>query len=234
MTKQKHFKERVRARMAKTGESYTTARRHVFAAQTKGESSVADLPHFPGIHPETTALLGALAHAGVTNPHNGEFFTEPMVFGIAGGIGAGVFHFYYAAEDFASFYIAGRHRWQESDAYLVDACLRFGVTPTVLESGGKKKAATLLADAVDATGCAIAWVDMGFLPYRGMSTCVSGGRLPRDHGLSCHGPGSADRRPHRRTGIDLARRAGRRPHTHQEAEEPHPDDFRSAARLFTA
>ena len=127
MTKQKHFKERVRSRMAKTGESYTTARRHVLAAQTRGESSVADLPHFPGAHPETTALRAALAHAGVTNPHNGEFFTEPMVFGIAGGIGAGVFHFYYAAEDFASFYVAGRHKWHDSDVFLNDACLRFGV-----------------------------------------------------------------------------------------------------------
>ena len=175
MTKQKHFKQLVRSRMAKTGESYTTARRHVLAAQTKGESSVADLPHFPGAHPETTALRAALAHAGVTNPHTGEFFSEPMVFGIAGGVGAGVFHFYYAAEDFASFYIAGRHRWQESDAYLVDACRRFGVTPSVLETGAKKRAATQLAEAVAATGCAIAWVDMGFLPYRGMSTCVSGG-----------------------------------------------------------
>ncbi len=175
MTKQKHFKERVRSRMAKTGESYTTARRHVLAAQTKGESSVADLPHFPGIHPETTALRAALAHAGVINPATGEFFTEPMVFGIAGGVGAGVFHFYYAAEDFASFYIAGRHRWQEGDAYLIDACRRFGVTPSVLETGAKKRAATQLSEAVDATGCAVAWVDMGFLPYRGMSTCVSGG-----------------------------------------------------------
>ena len=175
MTKQKHFKERVRSRMAKTGESYTTARRHVVAAQAKGESSVADPPHFPGIHPETTALRAALAHAGVTNPHTGEFFSEPMVFGIAGGVGAGVFHFYYAAEDFASFYVAGRHKWHDSDVFLNDACLRFGVKPTVLETGGKKKAATQLAEAVATTGCAIAWVDMGFLPYRGMSTCVSGG-----------------------------------------------------------
>ncbi len=175
MTKQKHFKERVRARMAKTGESYAIARRHVLAAQTKGEIPLADPTHFPGAHPETTALRAALAHVGVTNPHNGEFFTEPMVFGIAGGIGAGVFHFYYAAEDFASFYIAGRHRWQEGDAYLIDACRRFGVTPSVLETGAKKRAATQLAEAVAATGCAIAWVDMGFLPYRGMSTCVSGG-----------------------------------------------------------
>ena len=134
-----------------------------------------DSPHFPGIHPETTALRAALAQAGVTNPHTGEPFTEAMVFGIAGGVGAGVFHFYYAAEDFASFYVAGRHRWHESDAYLNDACDRFGVAPTVRESGGKKKAAAQLADAVAETGCAVAWVEMALLAYRGIPSFYAGG-----------------------------------------------------------
>ena len=175
MTQQKHFKQLVRARMAKTGESYTTARRHVLAARTEREQSLAEFPHFPGAHPETTALRAALAHAGVTNPETGKFFTESMVFGIAGGIGAGVFHFYYAAEDFASFYVAGRHRWHESDTYVNDACLRFGVTPSALETGAKKRAAAQLAEAVAATGCAIAWVDMGLLPYRGAPPGLEGG-----------------------------------------------------------
>ena len=134
-----------------------------------------DSPHFPGVHPETTALRAALAHAGVTNPQTGEPFTEAMVFGIAGGIGAGVFHFYYAAEDFASFYVAGRHRWHESDAYLRDACERFGVTPTVLESGGKRKAAAQLAGVVAETGCAVAWVEMALLAYRGIPSFYAGG-----------------------------------------------------------
>ena len=175
MTRQKHFKQLVRTRMAKTGESYTTARRHVLATRTESEPSLAEFPHFPGAHPETAALRAALAHAGITNPATGAYFSEPMVFGIAGGIGAGVFHFYYAAEDFASFYVAGRHRWHESDAYLNDACLRFGVTPSVLETGAKKRAAVQLAEAVAATGCAIAWVDMGLLPYRGAPPGLEGG-----------------------------------------------------------
>lgn len=175
MTKQKRFKQLVRARMAKTGERYTTARRHVLATQVKGDSNVSETLHFPGAHPETTALRAALAHAGVQNPRTGEPFTEAMIFGIAGGIGAGVFHFYYAAEDFASFYVAGRHSWHDGDVYLKNACQRFGVTPTILESGGKKKAAANLADAVAETGCAIAWVDMGLLPYRGAPKGMEGG-----------------------------------------------------------
>jgi hypothetical protein len=45
-----------------------------------------------------------------------------MLFGIAGGIGAGVFSFVYDKEDFASFFVAGRHNWQDGVAYLGDAC----------------------------------------------------------------------------------------------------------------
>lgn len=175
MTKQKHFKQRVRARMAKTGESYTTARRHEITTHTKGDSELPAILHFPGAHPETTALRTALGHAGVTNPATGEYFTEAMVFGIAGGVGAGVFHFYYAAEDFASFYVAGRHSWHDSDVYLSNACQRFGVTPAVLETGAKKKAAANLSDAVSATGCAIAWVEMALLAYRGIPSFYAGG-----------------------------------------------------------
>src|SRR5262245_35386300 len=48
MTKKADFKQRVRARMAKTGESYMTARGHI----------VADLPGLP--MPADQAMLGAL------------------------------------------------------------------------------------------------------------------------------------------------------------------------------
>jgi hypothetical protein len=147
----------------------------MLATRTKGDAILSNSSHFPGIHPETTALRTALAHAGVTDPQTGEPYTEAMVFGIAGGVGAGVFHFYYAAEDFASFYVAGRHSWHDGDVYLNNACQRFGVTSTVTESGGKKKAASNLVDAVAATGCAIAWVDMGLLPYRGAPQGMEGG-----------------------------------------------------------
>ena len=108
--------------MAQTGERYTTARRHIVGASTDSASDAAPPApgqlHFPGIHPETTALRILLANANVRAPHTGEYFTEPMVFGIGGGIGAGVFSFFYEAHDFASFYIAGRHLWQDNRAYL--------------------------------------------------------------------------------------------------------------------
>ena len=53
MTKQKTFKRRVRERMAKTGESYASAREALIGAEPAG------------IHPETSALRFALADAGI-------------------------------------------------------------------------------------------------------------------------------------------------------------------------
>ena len=38
MTKQKHLKQRIRARMAQTGERYTTARRHIVGASAVSAS----------------------------------------------------------------------------------------------------------------------------------------------------------------------------------------------------
>ena len=152
MTKQKHLKQRIRARMAQTGERYTTARRHIVGASADSASDISPPSpgrlHFPGIHPETTALRILLANAGVRAPHTGEYFSEPMVFGIGGGIGAGVVSFFYEAHDFASFYIAGRHLWQDNRTYLDRAAQRFGVTPTFKETGGAKTAAKQLADAL--------------------------------------------------------------------------------------
>ncbi len=179
MTKQKHLKQRIRARMAQTGERYTTARRHVVGSGSDGAPSASTPPpgqlHFPGVHPETTALRTLLASAGVRAPHTGEYFSEPMVFGIGGGVGAGVFSFFYESHDFASFYVAGRHLWQDSHAYLDRAAQRFGVTPTFQETGGAKTAAKQLADALALGGPVLAWVDLSHLPYRGAPDFWSGG-----------------------------------------------------------
>jgi hypothetical protein len=52
-----------------------------------------------------------------------------LLFGIAGGIGIGVFSFYYEREDFATFYVAGRHQWHDDEAYLRNALTLFGFKP---------------------------------------------------------------------------------------------------------
>src|SRR5579871_6577214 len=93
MTVRKHLKQLVRARMQKTGESYSTARRHVIAKVAQASTDPALRWHFPGNNPATTALRVLLAHAGMRDPHTGEPFSEAMLFGLAGGAGVGVFPF---------------------------------------------------------------------------------------------------------------------------------------------
>lgn len=162
MTKQKHLKRRVRARMKKTGESYSSARRHVLSQVATDDSMM----HWPGNNPATNALRVLLAN------HGQERFSEAMTLGIAGGLGAGVFTFHYEKEDFVSFFIAGRHRWEDDRAFLQHALERMGYQANVFETGGAETAQKQLAEQ---TLPAIIWADAGSLPYRAMPSQWSGG-----------------------------------------------------------
>lgn len=178
MTVQKHLKVRVRSRMQKTGESYTTARRHVLNQKQFGTPPNSDPLlrwHFPGNIPATTALRILLAHAGVRNPHTGEPFSEALLFAIAGGIGVGMFTFFYEKEGFASFYIAGRHSWFDDLAYFQNAVERFGLKPIVHESAGRKSADKQLRDVLGKEAPCVAWVDMATMPHRAMPAMMQGG-----------------------------------------------------------
>lgn len=56
-------------------------------------------------------------------------FSEALLFGIAGGIGIGVFAFFYEREDLATFFVGGRHRWYDDQRHLVGALERPAVAP---------------------------------------------------------------------------------------------------------
>ena len=97
MTSHKHFKSRVRTRMQKTGESYTTARMHLVAGR---DPSVPGLvQEYPPLEPLIQYDAGlwqrVLAQAGTTHPVSGLPFTEAFLAGLAGGIGFMVFTFEY-------------------------------------------------------------------------------------------------------------------------------------------
>jgi len=94
MTEQKKLKGRIRERSARTGETYTSARRQVLAKAGRGaaaslpEGVLAGYPAFGAKAHRGSALLAhLLAQAGVTAPHTGQPYTEPMLAGLAGGIG---------------------------------------------------------------------------------------------------------------------------------------------------
>lgn len=163
MTSHKHFKQLVRARMGKTGESYSSARRQVLRQAETPTPGKPGSFHFPGSVPAAAALRALLAQAGVRAPHTRAPFSEAMVFGIAGGIGAGMFTFHYAQEDFSSFYVAGRHLWQDHLAWTLAATRRFKVPATVREASGNKPAEKQLRELLAGGRPVMLW-----LTFRGM------------------------------------------------------------------
>ncbi len=174
MTTRKHFKKLVRARMAKTGETYAAARRQVLG-QNLPDRPGKDIPwHFPGTSPGATALRALLTHAGIHDPVSGEPFSEAMAFGIAGGIGIGVFSFFYEKEGWANFFLAGRHLWHDHKAYLTQACGRFGIKPILRETAGGKSAESDLRKTLQEQGVCVAWVDAAGLPYKALPAFMSG------------------------------------------------------------
>lgn len=183
MTVRKHFKQLVRERMKKTGESYTSARRHLLNDKPQPPVDPRLTCHFPGNIPGATALRVLLAAAG-------QPISEAMAFGIAGGLGIGVAAFHYAKEDFSSFFVAGRHLWFDDLLYLQSALGRIGIKPTVKESSGAKAADKQLREALESGPC-VAWVDMAHLPHRALPTAFSGGgyhivtvyKIEDDHAL---------------------------------------------------
>jgi hypothetical protein len=154
-----------------TGERYASARRNVVTSHPAPIDAAAQ-SHLPGSVPIPTALRVLLTEAGVT-ARDGTPLSEALTYGLCGGIGAGVFAFHYAKEDFSSFYVAGSHLWQDFLTGVTATAKRLGLAPVVKEFGGAGPAEKGLA-AMLADGPVIAWVDMGHLPHRGMPATTSG------------------------------------------------------------
>jgi hypothetical protein len=124
--------------------------------------------HLAGRIPATTALRVLLQQAGTE-------YSEPLLFLLAGGIGAGVFAFQYEKEDQASLFLAGRHLWADDQAYLTAAAKRLGFRTVVKESTSARAAEEQLRAALDEGHPVIAWVDLAHLPHRAAPARLSGG-----------------------------------------------------------
>lgn len=161
MTEHKTFKRHVRERMARTGESYTTARRHLLAraqaSPPSHPSRAREVPAGAGVHSATTAMKVLLDEAG----HE---VGEASLLLAGGGIGIGVFAFRYP--EFSSFFLAGRHLWHDDLAFLQGLAGRVGATLEVRETGSRAKARRDLVEML-AHGPVVAFVDLATLGYRG-------------------------------------------------------------------
>jgi Domain of unknown function (DUF4872)/Butirosin biosynthesis protein H, N-terminal len=173
MPTDKDFKRLVRARMGKTGESYTTARSHLRPAPGPGRPDP-----LPGRHPDTAALARLLAALGVADPATGRPLGEAVLLGVAGGIGVAYFVFEY--EDVTTFYLGGRINSfvQKQDATQA-ALTRLGVSAEVRRTSGPATAERQLRAALDQGRPTIVTVDVARLLYRSVPDRLSG-MMPQD------------------------------------------------------
>lgn len=170
MTSRKQLKVRVRARMARTGESYSTALRHV-----AGPPPVTRVDGYRlrgGVHPESASLADVLAHHGVRC--GGAELTEALVFGAAGGPGAGYILWEFAHDDSRPVVLGFSSQWQYHDRALLDALDRLGVPARVHRTAGRVGAAAALAECVAADRPALVWPDRAGLGYRHLPASMDG------------------------------------------------------------
>jgi hypothetical protein len=171
VTAHKHLKERIRARMAGTGESYTTARRHVLNAIPPAEYELLG-----GVHPDTHAIAGVLANRSLLAPHTGQPLSEAMVLGVGGGLGAGYILWEFKAHDagYRTLVFGFRNNWQYPDRWARKTCARLGVPAEVHETGSTRRAAEELRAAVGEGVPAIVWADQQLLGYRHLPAWLEG------------------------------------------------------------
>jgi hypothetical protein len=165
MTSKKQLKERVRTRMAATGERYATARRHIVGAEP-APAPVADHGYRlrGGQHPESAAVANVLAHHGVRLGATGAPMSEALVLGAGGGLGAGYILWEFAAHGSRVVTLGFRQRWNYTDwtAILLD---RLGVPTRVERTGGAKGAAAALDRALAAGTPALVLPDRQRIGY---------------------------------------------------------------------
>jgi len=153
VTDNKHLKARIRARMARTGERYTTARAHLVGPPS-GPYTDHGYALRGGLHPDSALIANAL----------GGTLSEAMVLGIGGGLGAGYILWEFAAHRAPVLTLGFRKRWNYID-WLPDTLDRLGAGYEVHRTGGTKGAAATL-DAVLAAGAtAIVWPDREAIGY---------------------------------------------------------------------
>jgi len=171
MTQHKKLKQLIRSRMAKTGESYTTARRHVLAKAPVAATAqafpavVAGYPAFGAVqHHESGLLAHVLQAQGIKAPHTGEPFTEAMMAGLGGGIG-----FMYAVFEYQNMppvlTIVAQHHPMPWAPTVLDG---LGIAYREERSGKPAPAIARLKTALAQGTPVITTVDRSRLPWHGL------------------------------------------------------------------
>ena len=173
MTTAKQLKARVRARMARTGERYAVARAHVLGGGVD-TGPVVDLGWAlrGGTDPDTAALANVLAHRGVTGPDGP--LTEPLLFLVGGGLGAGYILWQFAHDGSRVVTLGFAHSWQYFDRRLATTVDRLGLDAVWSRTGGTARAAEALTSTLAAGDPAIVWPDRYHLGYWNLPSFLDG------------------------------------------------------------
>ena len=172
MTSDKRRKARIRARMARTGERYTTARRHV-VGDPPAPIRTLGYTLRGGLHPDAAAVANVLAHGGVANP-DGTPVTEAMVFGVMGGLGAGYILWEFEHDDSRMVVLGFRSRWQYFDSGVRTALDRLGVPYEARTTTGARTATRHLDAQLEAGRPAIVWPDRQTVGYWQLPSALDG------------------------------------------------------------
>ncbi|HJW91267.1 MAG TPA: BtrH N-terminal domain-containing protein, partial [Anaerolineales bacterium] len=137
---------------------------------SSGTIGARDFTYFSRIGSEVAPLWGALAYAGVSMPPGvggppGSPLSEPLLFGIGGGIGLG--YFVYESGDYSSLFLATRITTAESGqaGLLPDILTRLGLPFRALTASTPAAAEKKLLAELALGRPVVAYLDARRLPY---------------------------------------------------------------------
>jgi hypothetical protein len=178
MTTRKGFKRLVRARAAKTGESYATARRILLGASETNHSPSADAATLRsrGLHPETASLATVLAARGVVSPVTEAPLSEALLLVAGGGLGAGYILWEFQSRAGAVLTLGFRNQWQYPGipGWVGKTTERLGVRAVLHETSGPKAAREALDGALAGGSAVIVTVDQFSMGLWGLPPDLSG------------------------------------------------------------
>ena len=118
-----------------------------------------------GLYMETAAVANNLANSGITAPHNNLPYSEALLLGISGGLGAG-----YSLQEtddypYKSLNLSFFNGWQNRTQKLFQLFERISIPVNMFKTGIKEQAEITLADTLKEGKTPLCWIDHTCLPY---------------------------------------------------------------------
>jgi hypothetical protein len=138
---------------------------------------------------EVGALRKMLNHLGIMAPHNGEPFSEELLFGIGGGIGFAYFLFEKSGKHPSFLGTRVHTKETERPEFLQIICDRLGIPAHVQNSSSANAAAANMQRNLEQGRAPIVWLDAARLPYLGLNATMN-----THHAVVVYGVEEADDR----------------------------------------